>query len=328
MCYAPLLLRRRLKNSQRGHSVWAFAAVLGQCDELYPSENILLFNVFINDIVSIANDAKFIMYADDCTLCVSGPDANKLVEKCNEIMVSLSDWTQANKLKVNSKKTKVIVFRAKNKPLVIHNDIYFQNQRIELVEELKILGVYFSSSLRWDTHINYLCGKLSAVTGAMARCRAFLPTGAKLQIYYGLFLSYVHYCYFVWATTSKCNMQKLVIIQKKIVRYIENVDRLSATHCIFLKHKLHRVDRLYEYRLLEKMYFSSKNVQNYFTSLAKLEPHNNTKHTRNPEVWKVPWSRNNYSLQSLTHNIPTILNRYKHTATLNKKHLRDYFLSL
>lgn len=210
----------------------------------------LSLNVFIND-VNIANDAKFITYADDCTLCVSGPDANKLVKKCNEIMVSLSNWTRANRLKVNTNKTKVIMFCAKNKLLIIRNDIYFQNHRIELVEELKILGVYFSSGLRWDARINYLCGKLSAVTGVMARCRAFLPVVAKLQIYYGVFLSYVHYCYFVWATISKCNMQKLLTIQKKIVRYIENVDLLSVTHGIFVKHKSHRVGRFYEGRLLE-----------------------------------------------------------------------------
>lgn len=41
----------------------------------------LLFNVFINDIVTINSEVQFIMYADDCTLCVSGSDANRLVQK-------------------------------------------------------------------------------------------------------------------------------------------------------------------------------------------------------------------------------------------------------
>lgn len=139
-------------------------------------------------------------------------------------MASLSDWTQANKLKVNSMKTKAVIFRAKNKPLNFNHAIYFQNQRIELIEEFKILGVYFSYNLGLDGRIKHLCGKLSAVTGAMARCRTFLPTRAKLQIYYGLFLSYINYSYLVWAT-SKSNLQKLVILQKKIARYIENTNR-------------------------------------------------------------------------------------------------------
>lgn len=103
----------------------------------------LLFNVYINDIVNIDDEAQFIIYADDTSLFLSGEEADVLVCKANSILSKFFMWSETNGLKVNTTKTKAILFRSTNKPVSINNTINLGTSSIELVNQHKTLGVIF-----------------------------------------------------------------------------------------------------------------------------------------------------------------------------------------
>lgn len=286
----------------------------------------LLFNVFINDVAGVDPRAQLVMYADDITLLLSGAKLDEIFITCNEVLSKLSRWAQSNEMKINPSKTKAVIFCARNKNVSLQNSIYLDNQLVEIVHEHKILGVHFSSNLSWDTHIDYICKKLAQVNGVLFRCRSLIPLQAKLQIYYALFHSCLTNCSLVWGTTTTSNINRLTILQKKIIRLIDNIDRMQTTKQAFVKYNIIRFDNMYKFRLLDTMYYASPVVANFLKQLAGLQSHNNSVNTRNPILWAVPLFRTNYKKQSLSYNIPTFLNQHKNTVGMTRKELRNHLV--
>lgn len=66
--------------------------------------------------------------------------------------------------------------------------------------------------------------KLSKVVGTPAQCRSIPPVNRKLQTYNTLFNSYVNYRIPVWGTPAKTDTKRLDILQKRIPRFIANVN--------------------------------------------------------------------------------------------------------
>lgn len=287
----------------------------------------MLFNVYVNDIIKIDTTVKFIIYADDTTLLISGPNSQILMERCNDLLTKLSEWSIANCLKINPTKTKVMVFRARKKALTSYQTLVCAGKELQIVDEHKILGVTFSWHLTWDKHTENICKKLSAITGVLSRCRCLLPPKAKLNIYYALFFSHLNYCSLVWATTGTTNIVKILSLQK-VIRHIDNMGFLDTTQPAFLKHKIIKVEHLYTFRLLNSFYFSNTAFKNFLVSAASLTPKLISANTRNSDTWYVPWFRNKYSLQSLQHNLPYILNKYEGTYISSSKELRMHFVNM
>ena len=72
----------------------------------------LLFLIFINDM-PMACDFFTLLFADDTTLQLSGSNVVELFEKANNELAKAATWFSANKLTLNVKKTKFILFRSK-----------------------------------------------------------------------------------------------------------------------------------------------------------------------------------------------------------------------
>ena len=68
----------------------------------------LLFLIYINDLPEISRHIKMVMYADDTTLyCNLGDLSEDII---NTELTKVSEWLAANKLSLNVKKTKCMVF--------------------------------------------------------------------------------------------------------------------------------------------------------------------------------------------------------------------------
>lgn len=108
-----------------------------------------------------------------------------VIGECNAVLNKLHLWSQSNCIRINPSKTKIIIFRARNKEVKLHQHFIYAGQEIAVVDEHKILGVTFSSNLAWDAHIDHLCFKLSAAAGALSRCRSLIPRILIIAVWYG-----------------------------------------------------------------------------------------------------------------------------------------------
>lgn len=127
---------------------------------------------------------------------------------------------------------------------------------------------------------------------------------------------------------TKTNINKVLVLQKKIVRIIANVDNTTTSKYAFEAHNIVRVNHLYNFKLLQKMYFSTASIADFYSTLASLDMRRANINTRTTNTWNIPRFRTNYKLQMLSYNLPHVLNTYKHTIGYTKAELRKYFVEM
>ena len=77
--------------------------------------DLILFNIFINDLLFFVNEAKLANFADDYTICVAKRDLNellRLLKKEHEIAIQ---WFDDNNMIVNRKKFQAIIINKQNR---------------------------------------------------------------------------------------------------------------------------------------------------------------------------------------------------------------------
>ena len=87
---------------------------------------------------------SMLMYADDTTLYSNINNANSDIILNNELC-KISDWLSSNKLSLNVKKTKYMVFHTLQKRL-IYPTLKLINVNIKRVSQFNFLGVVLAST--------------------------------------------------------------------------------------------------------------------------------------------------------------------------------------
>jgi hypothetical protein len=70
----------------------------------------LLFSIFTNDLLSVINKARVVMYADDSTIYSTASECNELTDVLSSELRMVSEWVDVKKLVLNISKIKCIVF--------------------------------------------------------------------------------------------------------------------------------------------------------------------------------------------------------------------------
>ena len=94
----------------------------------------LLFLIYVNDIINCSNILKFSLFADDSVVLYSHKDVTTLISTVNKELQLLNDWFKCNKLFLNYKKTKYILFSSKRKQ--IPSNVNSIQLKILLLKEL------------------------------------------------------------------------------------------------------------------------------------------------------------------------------------------------
>ena len=142
-----------------------------------------------------------------------------MCDAINNDLAKIQEWLYCNKLSFNVLKTHYMIFTARNKTAT-DLDININKVRIERVYETKFLGVLVDSQLTWKQHIEYTCKKLSKCIGILSKARKKLCRSSLLTLYYSFAYPYLIYCNQVWGNNYQTVLNKLLLVQKKLVRII------------------------------------------------------------------------------------------------------------
>ena len=119
----------------------------------------LLFLIYINDLPEATN--FFIkLYADDTYLCTKNESIQELENEVNAGLENVYNWLASNKLTLNFKKSKFMITTRKR---CAKDDfsVKLRGVNLERCESYKYLGVFFDEKLNWESHVAYVCKKIS-----------------------------------------------------------------------------------------------------------------------------------------------------------------------
>ena len=135
----------------------------------------LLYIIYTNDIQFSSKFFHFINYADDTTLLNSMAQVHDSAVVNTELK-NVCDWLSANRLSLNIKKTKFMVFHNKNKKVdTIAFDIKVENMKIDRISAFNLLGITLDEHLNWNSHINVTSMKIARSVGILCKVKNILP---------------------------------------------------------------------------------------------------------------------------------------------------------
>ena len=178
----------------------------------------LLFVIYINDIPNICKLAKFILYADDANIIITGKNITEIKGHIYDLITKLVNWVNINGLVLNLKKTNYMIFsRQRN---IGNLNLVINNVPIELKSEARFLGVIIDDKLNFRKHINALKAKMSRYIGVMYKLKFLIPIKVRLLIYHSFIQSHLNFCSLVWGFAAKSFINELLTIQKKAIRAV------------------------------------------------------------------------------------------------------------
>ena len=151
----------------------------------------------------LKNDT-LVFFADDTNIIIAHSNYSTLVKIGNEELKNLNDWLIANKLILNSQKTKVIIFRSRGKTLPVSNEIlHIAGNPVEIVKNTIFLGLHLNEHLNWKNHMLDLQANIRKKIAIVSKVKKQLHYTALLKIYHSLVISKIKYCISSWCYGNK-----------------------------------------------------------------------------------------------------------------------------
>jgi len=215
----------------------------------------ILFNIYINDLPR-STSLQAALFADDTSGLNMGKNLPALIDSTNVELKKMAAWFRANRMAVNTAKTKYIIFHSKGKSIdtqgkqIIYDDNEegenddnkrfvlerVHNNNTQEHKTYKLLGVLLDEHLSFDANTQALVAKLSKSIYCINRVKNVLPQKALMHLYHSLIQSHLQYCITVASSTSSKNIEKITKMQKKGIRAASKAGYRDHTGPLFSKH--------------------------------------------------------------------------------------------
>lgn len=199
----------------------------------------VLFTLFTNDLPKYLNDfATTLMYADDTVLLLADRVPENLEIGSFTTLNMAVQYCHLNNLVVNEDKTQQLIFGARK-----HQTVHLPN--IEAATEAKYLGVIIDKDLKWTSHIDDLCRKLSIGLYVIKRIKSISDEASAKIAYFALLESNLRYGLLIWGNSSAGNLQRVLVSQKKAIRALAGLQPRESCRPAFINLSILTVVSLY-----------------------------------------------------------------------------------
>jgi len=142
-----------------------------------------------------------------------------------------------NKLSLNSKKTKYILLRARNRREDLSRySIQIGNIELDRIgnncnkQATKFLGMRTDENLTWKHHIAVLKRKVYIALFYIKQVKHVLPPDSLRTLSFALIHPHISYGITVWANAEQNITRPLTLVQKRAIRVINNTSYYSHTY--------------------------------------------------------------------------------------------------
>ena len=220
----------------------------------------LLFIIFINGIMKIICKEMMVGFVDDITLINSKAKFEEL-EIDTFILVNLVvSYLRSIGMVINPLKSNYINFTARNGSDTNYSfNILLEDDYLEQVDVgTKFLGVMVDYNLDWHEQIDYLSSKLSSGIYFIRKITKLGIKTLSLSCYYAFIYSHITYSILLWGASSQQNINRIFILQKRAMRYIENLKQRQSCREAFITNNVLTVPCIYIYECI--IYVKTNNL--------------------------------------------------------------------
>jgi len=207
----------------------------------------------------VTNACDKVIFADDTNLLFHHENFEGLNLTLNHELEKISEWFRANKLSINTNKTKCVYFNKSSSAAHGTLNVKLQNEVIEVVKSIKFLGILLSHDLSWTEHVTTKGTKIAYVNSILYRLKHMLPEQNLLQIYHALISPHLSYGIEAWGNAPNSVLKRLLVLQKKAMRIISMSSYNSHTNPIFKKYKILKVPDIFQLHCAKLFYRTKLN---------------------------------------------------------------------
>ena len=141
--------------------------------------------------------------------------------KTQTYLNKIKEWTKNQKMQLNKKKTKVMLFNFSKKHKFT-TSLQIDEETIEVVDQAKLLGVFITNDLKWDKNTEYLVKKANTRMELLRKVAEFTASKEDKKDIYILYIrSILEQSCVVWhSSLTSENSQDLERVQKCATRII------------------------------------------------------------------------------------------------------------
>ena len=190
----------------------------------------LFYVIYSNDIAEKVKHSGFAFYADDTVLYSKKKSLNQAGMDLQKDLEGLTDWCTANKIYINTAKTKAMFFGSKTK-IASSNlpNFFINNTEVQRAKTYTYLGIKLDEQLSMETHANSVIQKVSNKIYQLTRIRSFITKRAAILIYKNMILPILENGdIFLHSATHKIR-KKLQTLQNKALRCALRKEKLTKS---------------------------------------------------------------------------------------------------
>ena len=132
----------------------------------------LLFIIYINDLSEYLSETRTSLYADDTAIYCSSSSVIDIVLSLRIDLSAVTEWLRANKLTLNTSKTKYMFIGSKAlTSKITEQTLCMAGVQLERVPVFKYLRLWLDENLTFDHHVSKLYNKVCQKLGAIRKVR-------------------------------------------------------------------------------------------------------------------------------------------------------------
>ena len=203
----------------------------------------MLFLLYINDIQDALSNQNVYLYADDTVIFSTDTDLRIAHHNVQHELSSLLHWCNQNKLTINTKKTKVMVFGTNNMLKRAHPPpIRLGNDELMYVPNYSYLGVKLDSKLNFESHALECVRQVSHKIYTLTKIRPLINNTQALCLYKSKILPYFDYGDIFCIRTFARSLSKLQKLQNRALKLCLCKDHLYNTDLLHLEANVPKLD--------------------------------------------------------------------------------------
>ena len=187
----------------------------------------LLFTCYTADIpVPEDRRAQLALYADDTAITFTSTSPELIVSKLQQYIEILERWFSDWRILINPSKSAAVLFtRRRGRRTETPSPVVMFGETIPWVNQTRYLGLIMDKQLTWKPHVDHVRKK---AWGGMAALRSIMGRSGKLSLknkillYKTMIRPIMTYAAPVWGHARRSTMDKLQIVQNKILREAVN----------------------------------------------------------------------------------------------------------